>query len=85
MSPFVSTSSWYFVSECRVVIILNDIYRLKNLGQYDRPRILGCEPVDGVLVVLSSNQINIASFVHQMEDTHMPHLVNKYSNMSICH
>ncbi len=28
---------------------------LPNLGQYDRPRVIGCEPVDGVLVVLSSN------------------------------
>ncbi len=35
-----------------------------NLGQYDRPRVLGCRPVDGVLVVLSSNQIGIATFVH---------------------
>ncbi len=40
----------------------------KNLGQYDRPRVLGCEPVDGVLVVLSSIQLNIATFVHQMGD-----------------
>ncbi len=39
----------------------------KNLGQYDRLRVLGCEPIEGVLLVLSSNQINIASFVHQME------------------
>ncbi len=31
----------------------------KNLGQYDKPRVLRCEPVDGVLVVLSSNQLNI--------------------------
>ncbi len=36
---------------------------LKNFGQDDRPRILGCEPVDGVLVVLSSNQLNIAAIV----------------------
>ncbi len=36
---------------------------LKNLGQDDRPRILGCEPVDGGLVVLSSNQLNIAAIV----------------------
>ncbi len=43
-----------------------------KLGQYDRPRILGCKPVEGVLVVLSSNQINIATFVHQMVDTHLP-------------
>ncbi len=41
---------------------------VKNLDQYDRPRVLGCEPVDGVLVVLSSNQINIATFVNQMGD-----------------
>ncbi len=38
------------------------------MGQYDRPRVLGCEPVDGVLVVLSSNEINIPTFVHQMVD-----------------
>ncbi len=56
------------------------VYR-KNLGQYDRPRVLGCEPVDGVLDVLSSNQINIAAFVHQMGDTDMSHLVNKCSNI----
>ncbi len=43
-----------------------------NLGQYDRPRVLGCKPVDGALVVLSSNQINITTFVHQMGDTHLP-------------
>ncbi len=30
---------------------------------YDRPRACGCKPVDGVLVVPSSNQINIATFV----------------------
>ncbi len=41
----------------------------KNLDQYDITRVLGCEPVDGVLVVLSSNQINIAIFVHQMGDS----------------
>ncbi len=41
------------------------------MGQYDRPRVFGCEPVDGVLVVLSSNQINIATFVHQMGNTHI--------------
>ncbi len=28
------------------------LWGLKNLGQYDRPRVLGFEPVDGVLVVL---------------------------------
>ncbi len=44
---------------------------VKNLGQYDRPRILGYEPVDGVMVVLGSNQLNIATFVHQMVDTHI--------------
>ncbi len=44
----------------------------KNLDQYDRPKVLGCEPLDGVLVVLSSNQINIATFVHQLGDTHLP-------------
>ncbi len=40
----------------------------KNLGQYCRPRVLGCEPVDGVLVVLSSTELNIATFVHPMGD-----------------
>ncbi len=30
---------------------------------------LGCEPIDGVLGVLSSNQINIATFVLQFGDT----------------
>ncbi len=52
----------------------------KNLGQYDRPRILGCEPVDEILVVLSSNQLNIAMFVHQMADVYVSHLVNKSGN-----
>ncbi len=52
-----------------------------NLGQYNRPRVLGCEPVDGVLVVLSSNQLNIATFVHQRGDTHIFQLVNKRSNI----
>ncbi len=33
--------------------------------------ILGCQPIDGVLGVLSSNQINIATFFHQMGDTHI--------------
>ncbi len=45
---------------------------MKNLGQHDRPRVLGCEPVDGVLVVLSSNQLNIVMFVHQMGDVCLP-------------
>ncbi len=39
---------------------------IKNLGLYDRPRVLGCEPVDGVLVVLSSNQLNIATLAHHI-------------------
>ncbi len=30
----------------------------KKLGQYDTPRVLGCEPVDGVLVVVSLNQFS---------------------------
>ncbi len=34
--------------------------------------ILGCEPIDGVLGILSSNQINIATFFHQMGDTRHP-------------
>ncbi len=40
----------------------------KNLGQYDIPRVLGCKPVDVVPAVRSSNQLNIATFVHQMGD-----------------
>ncbi len=27
----------------------------KKLGKYDRSKVLGCEPVDGVLIGLSSN------------------------------
>ncbi len=34
--------------------------------------ILECEPIDGELCVLSSNQINIAAFVHQMGDVCLP-------------
>ncbi len=45
---------------------------LKHLGQYDRARVLECEPVDGVLVVFSLNQIRIATFVHQMGETYLP-------------
>ncbi len=40
--------------------------------KYDRPRVLGCQPVDGALVVLSLNQITIATFVHQMGDVCLP-------------
>ncbi len=36
-----------------------------ELSQYGRPRVLAFEPVDGVLVVLSSN---IDRFVHQWGD-----------------
>ncbi len=39
-----------------------------QMGQYDKPSVHGCEPVDGVLVIHSSNQINIATFFHQMGD-----------------
>ncbi len=46
--------------------------KAKNLGQYDRPRVHGGKPVDGVLVVLSSNQLNIATFVHKMGDVIIP-------------
>ncbi len=45
---------------------------IKNLGQYDRLSVLACKPVDGVLVVLSSDQLNIATFVHQMGDMCLP-------------
>ncbi len=35
--------------------------------------ILGFEPTDGTLAgVLSSNQINIATFVYQLGSTHLP-------------
>ncbi len=34
----------------------------------NRYRVHGCEPVDGVLIVLSSNQLNIATFVQQIGD-----------------
>ncbi len=44
------------------------IFDAKKIGQYDIPRVLGFEPVDGVLVVLSSNQLHIVVFVHQMGD-----------------
>ncbi len=37
--------------------------------------------IDGVLGVLSSNQLNIAIFVHQMGDTHTCHLVDISSNI----
>ncbi len=47
-------------------------YTEKNLSQYDRLRVLGYETVDGVLVVLSSNHINIATFAHQMGDVCTP-------------
>ncbi len=48
--------------------LLQDL--LKNLGIYDRPRVLTSEPVYGVQVVLRSNQIDIATFVHKMADTY---------------
>ncbi len=54
------------------IIFTNLILFKKNLSRYDRPRVLGCEPVDGVLFVLNSNQINIATFVHQMGDVCLP-------------
>ncbi len=47
------------------------------MGLYDRPRLLGCKPVDGVLVVLCSDQLNISTIVHQMGDLLVSHLVNK--------
>ncbi len=39
-------------------------------AKYDRPGVLGCEPVEGVLDVLSSNQLNIV-FVHRMWDVNI--------------
>ncbi len=53
----------------------------KNMGQYDRARVLGCKPVDGVLVVLSSNQLIMAMFVHHMGDVCVYHLLNKSDNI----
>ncbi len=49
-------------------LIGGSLFSPKKLDQYDRPRVLGCEPVDGVLDVLRSNQLRIATFVHQMRD-----------------
>ncbi len=45
--------------------ILRNSFKKKNMGQLDKPREIGCKPVDGVQVVLSSSQFNIAMFVHQ--------------------
>ncbi len=53
----------------------------ENHGQYDRPRVLGCKPVDGVLVVLSSNQLYISTFVHQVADVCVSHMMNKNGNI----
>ncbi len=53
------------------VIDINKI-NTNNLGQHDRLRVLGCEPVDVVLDFLSINQVNIATFVHQMGDVLSP-------------
>ncbi len=50
-----------------------------EFGPYDRPRVLGCEPEE--MVVLSSNQLNIAMFVYQMGDVCIGHLVNKSGNI----
>ncbi len=64
-----------------VRLIIWNIYIIinrKNLGQYDRPTVFGFEPVDGLLVVLSSNQLNIATFVHQIGDVCISHLVAKF-------
>ncbi len=38
---------------------------------------LVCDPIDGVLGVFSSDQINIAAFVHQMGNVSLSHLVEK--------
>ncbi len=81
----VWANQWQFYAVEMEFII--EIYRnraqssAKNLGQNDRPDILGCEPVDGVLVVNSLNQLNIAIFVHQMGDPHISHLINKSINI----
>ncbi len=51
----------------------------KNLSQQHGASILGCEPIDCVLGVFCccSNQINIATFVHQMGHVCVSHLVEK--------
>ncbi len=43
-------------------------YVSMNMHQYNRPRVHGFEPVVGVVVDLSSNKLNIDTFVHQMGD-----------------
>ncbi len=60
---------------------------IKNLSQSHGASILGCEPIDGVLGVLSSNQINIATVVHQMGHMCISHLLKTnlhamYKNIS---
>ncbi len=61
----------------------NTISSLKTLGQYDRPRVLGCEPVDGVHDGLSSNQLNITTFVHQMGDMYVSHVLISSNQLNI--
>ncbi len=55
--------------------------REKNLCQYNGASIRECEPINGVLGILSSNQINIATFDHQMGDTHIAHPLDKRRNI----
>ncbi len=59
-----------------------NLIKSRKLAQYDRCRVLVREPVDGVLVVLSSNQINITTFVHQMGDTNL--MNSSCDNNTIC-
>ncbi len=44
----------------------------KNLSQWSGISIFGCEQIDRALGILSSNQINIATFSHQREAHRSP-------------
>ncbi len=58
-------------------LLMETCILLKNLNHYNRSRVLGCKPVDGVLVVLRLNQLNNHTFVHQMGCMCVSHLVTK--------
>ncbi len=77
---FTPFFNWHLKNSVHMHIIVLINQDSKNLGQYDRPRIPGCKPVDGVLVVLSSNQLNIAMFFTRWEKC-VSHLVNKRGNI----
>ncbi len=54
----------------------------RKICQYAGPGVLACKTLDGVLGVRSLNQLNIATFVHQMDVVCVSHLVYKSSNIS---